>query len=234
MRWLTLGAGVIGALIVTSPAAAVTPNARDVTATRRFIAAETRFDRAELARRRAITQATNAYLRRIKAGCAGDMPITLSSGGPAPQRKVYLDLVKEASFDLYAAATRPVLPAEHALVHALRRVHFTRPLLAGLVSAIVLGNEPDTPNNLCADVKAGQAGHFATESAGTARLLRRVAPQLSGGTSTQVPAGLEPYLVTSADRSAYRTLRALDKRYTDFTNAFVLNETPRLVRVLTQ
>lgn len=234
LRWMALGAGVIGALVASSPAAAMTTNARDVTATRRFIAAETRFDRAELVRRVAITKATNAYLRRVKAGCAGDMPITLSTGGPAPQRKVYLDLVKEASFDLYAAGTRPVQHAELGLLRALRRVHFTRPRLAGLVSAIVLGNEPDTPNNLCADVKSAQAGHFATEPAGTARLLRRVAPQLSGGTSTQVPGGLEPYLITSADRAAYTTLQDLDKRYTAFINAFVLTETPRLVRVLTQ
>jgi hypothetical protein len=234
MRWLLLGAGLIGALVVSAPAAAMAPKARDVTATRRFIAAETRFDRAELARGGAITKATNAYLRRVKAGCAGDMPVTLSTGGPPPQRKVYLDLVKEASFDLYAASTRPVQHAELGLLHALRRVHFTQPRLAGVVSEIVLGNEPATPNNLCADVKAAQAAHFAAEPAGTARLLRRVAPQLSGGTSTQLPGGLRPYLITSADQAAYKTLQALDKRYAAFTNTFVLTETVRLVSILTR
>lgn len=234
LRWLLLGAGVSGALIVGGPAAAMAPNARDVTATRRFIAAETRFDRAELARRRVIAKATNAYLARVKAGCAGDMPITLFDGGPQPQRKVYRDLVKEASFDFYAAAARPIRNAERGLLHALRRVHFTQPRLSALVFEIILGNEPDTPNNLCADVKAAEAGHFAAEPAGTARLLRRVAPQLSGGSSTQVPAGLRPYLITSADRAAYTTLQALDKRYTAYINTFVLTETPRLLRILTR
>lgn len=234
LKWWLLGAGVTGALIVSGPAAAMAPSPRDVTATRRFIAAETRFDRAELGRRSAIAKATDAYLIRVTRGCAGDMPITLFNGGPQPQRKVYRDLVKEASFDFYAAATRPIRNAERRLLNALRRVHFTQRRLSALVFEIVLGNEPDTPNNLCTDVKAAQAGHFAAEPAGTARLLRRVAPQLSAGTSTQVPAGLRPYLITSADRAAYTTLQALDKRYTASINTFVLTETPRLLRILAQ
>ena len=172
LRWWLLGAGVIGALIVSGPAAAMAPNARDVTATRRFIAAETRFDRAELARRRAIAKATNAYLTRVKAGCAGDMPITLFNGGPQPQRKVYRDLVKEASFDFYAAATRPIRNAERGLLHALRRVHFTQPRLSALVFEIVLGNEPDTPNNLCADVKAAAGGAFRGRAGGNGALAQ--------------------------------------------------------------
>src|ERR1700753_4248311 len=98
MRWLVLGVGVIAALIVSSPAAAMAPNARDVTAARRLIAAETHFDRAFLAHRADITRAGKRYAAMIKSRCAGSLPASVLVSGTPRQKSVFKDLIREAGF----------------------------------------------------------------------------------------------------------------------------------------
>src|ERR1700727_2045920 len=126
LKWLMLGAGGVGALIVSSSAAARAPNARDVTAARRLIAAETRFDRAFLAHRAAITSAGKRYAAMIKSRCAGSLPESVLVSGTPRQTGVFKDLVREAGFDLYLADTQSVASAERRFANALNRVHFTR------------------------------------------------------------------------------------------------------------
>jgi hypothetical protein len=232
MRWALLGFVVIAALALSGPASAKTPNARDVTATRRFVAAESRFDRTELAQRGAITSAAEHYVKVVKARCGGDLAVAASGSLTRRAQKVVKALTEEVGFDLYAVSTRSILPAEHQLERALRRVNFTQPRLDAIVASIELGNRPAAPgDDACADIKAARTADFAAEPAGTVRLLKRVS-DLSAGASTYVPRGLKPYLITPADRAAFKTLRVLDKRQTTFTDNFTLNQVGRLFSVL--
>jgi hypothetical protein len=238
-RW---GAALVTTLVVTasgsaSAAAAAAaaearaPDPRDVTATRRFVAAETRFDRAELAHRAAITDAGRHYVKVVKAGCGGALATSRTGLLTPHEKKVVKALSEEASYDLLAVSTRPILPAERELERALRHVDFTQLRLKAIVASIEVGNRPATPGNACADITAAQATGFATEPPPTARLIKRLSA-LSAGSSTYVPRGLKPYLVTPADEAAYRTLQALDKRQTDFTDGFLLHVVGALVGAL--
>src|SRR6201995_266411 len=231
MRRTLWGAALIGTLVLTASAAADVPAARDVSATRRFVAAESSFDRAELAHRVAITAAAQRYVQATKAHCGGDLAAAANASFTPGEHKVIKALIEEAGFDLYAVATRSIVPAERALGRALSRVSFTQLRLDVIVASIELGNRPATPGNPCADIKAPQAADFATKHRPTARLLKRISG-LNAGSSTYIPRGLKPYLVTPADRAAYKTLRTLSKRQTDLSDNFTLREAGRLFRVL--
>jgi hypothetical protein len=232
LRWLMLGAGLIGALIASSPAAAKPPNPQDVTASRRLIAAETRFDRAFLAHRAAITEAGKGYATMIKTRCPGALPESVAVQGTRRQRGVVKDLVTEAALGLFAAETRSVTGAERRFVRAVNRIHFTQLSLIIAAASIAEGSKPVVlGTDLCADVKSAAAGGFATDPPGTAGAVR-LARQMSAGQEPYVPRRITPYLITSADRAAAKTARALNGRSYHFTDNLVLNETVPVLAAL--
>jgi hypothetical protein len=232
MRRLLLGAGVIGALVMSAPASAHVPNPQDVTAARRPIAAETRFDRAILAHRAAITWAGKGYAAMVRTRCPGALPETVAAHGTSTQRRVAKDLLTEAALGLYAADTRSVTGAERRFVHALNRVHFTQLSLIIAAASVAEGSEPVTlGTNLCADVKAAAKGGFATDPPGTARATR-LSRQMSAGQAPNVPGAIKPDLITSADRVAARTARTLNQRVNTFTDNLTLSETPPVLEAL--
>jgi hypothetical protein len=232
MRRLLLGAAAIGSLVMSAPAVAKAPNPRDVTAARRLIAAETRFDRAFLAHRAAIAKAGKGYATMVKTRCPGALPESVAVHGTPRQRSVVKDLVKEAALGLFAADTRSVIGAERRFVHAVNRVHFTRPSLIIAAASIAQGSKPVMPGtDLCADVKSAAAAGFTADPPGTARAVR-VARQVSAGQAPYVPAGIKPYLITPGDRAAAQTARALNTRVNNFTVNLILAETPSVLDAL--
>jgi hypothetical protein len=140
--------------------AAATPV--DAASTSAFIAAETRVETRAIALYGREKASADALVEHVRATCPGVIPGQVRSGTVA-QRRVWVALLTEGSYELALAWVQPLRLTLEIGVAQVSRLHWTEPALNRAVKASVREARATLslrPPDLCADARLARASGF--------------------------------------------------------------------------
>jgi hypothetical protein len=237
--WLRAGALLVAA-VLTLPiagATAKTPSARDVTSARRLMHDLARFYQAGLDTRTQANADVDAAIKLIEHGCPNALPASLDAG-PKRRQMVSMQMLTEAAYDIALVATQPTDHAAIVEADGLDRLHFSRRVATRDAREVARGQRLTAglkTSDLCGDLLAAAANGFTSVPPTTRHFLEVVNQAFS------VPApsfgdlnkDFGPYLISRRDKAAFKRVRDLSARYTEFAFTLGLDAGGKLVSVLT-
>lgn len=223
-----LVAALVGALLLSGPAAGANSAPVDVNSTRSLINDYDAMIQARAAALAAGVAAANRYVASVGRACGGVLdhaPMT----GPAAQA-----LGGEVSGAVGVQLLGPSRPALQSFVSAVGVLLWSSPTVAhavGRFAGAVLGYERLTTPDVCGDLRAWAASGYRAVP-GTTRAFNANVSADANQQSTAIPAGVLARYETSADA---RTAAQAAQRAADFQQAVssaVLSPLNRLLLIL--